>query len=137
MIVKPQRSTLIQALVLIAAFGLLYHHTITKLVKDWSIDPNFSHGFLVPFVALYMVWYKKDHLATLTPKSSLTGLVVIVFGMLCHIAGNIGAELFIMRLSIVITLSGIVLYLFGQSRPLSGTGLPSPCSCLLQTCHRT
>lgn len=110
---KLQRSVLIQALIILTAFGLLFSHTIVKLVRDWSIDPNFSHGFLVPFVALFMVWHRKDRLGRLTRASSPAGIVIILFGMLCHVAGTIGAELFIMRISMVITLAGVLLYLFG------------------------
>ena len=113
-IMKIKREFLVQGLVIVSVFALLYYHTIIKLVADWSIDPNFSHGFLIPFVTLYMIWHKKDVLARMVPAPSNIGLVIIALGMLIHVAGNIGAELFIMRFSMIVTLFGISLYLFGK-----------------------
>ncbi len=98
---------------LILVFGLLYHKAMAKLVSDWSVDPNFSHGFLVPLVALYMVWYKKNEISEIPRESSKTGIFIIILGMLVHIAGNVGAELFLMRFSMIITLTGIIVYYYG------------------------
>lgn len=110
---KALRSTLPQLATLIAAFGLLYSHTIVKLVHDWSIDDNYSHGFLIPFIAGYMVWQRSHRIADARTYTSHWGLVVILAGMGLHIVGNVGAELFTMRVSLIVTLWGLVLFLLG------------------------
>jgi exosortase len=107
------KKNLIQTILVTLAFILLYHHTILKLISEWSTDPNFSHGFLVPFVALYMIWHKKYTLSNIPLEPSNSGILLIVFGMLTHIAGNIGAELFMMRMSMIFTISGTIIYLCG------------------------
>ncbi len=114
MIKQINKSLAVNIVIIAACFLFLYSHTIQKLISDWLVDPNFSHGFLVPFVAGYMIWYKKNELAEIEDKPSNLGLFIIALGMLIHILGNIGAELFIMRFSMVVTLFGIVLYLFGR-----------------------
>lgn len=98
---------------LVLAFGLLYQKAILKLISDWSVDPNFSHGFLIPFVCLYMVWYKQNEIRQIPARPSHMGIYIILLGMLVHIVGNVGAELFLMRFSMIITLSGILIYYFG------------------------
>jgi exosortase len=108
-----KKQALFQVLPLILVFIFLYHQAIVKLISDWSVDPNFSHGFLIPFVALYMVWYKQNEIAQVSCESSKTGLFIIILGMLVHIAGNVGSELFLMRFSMIITLSGIIIYFYG------------------------
>ncbi|MBU1340620.1 MAG: exosortase/archaeosortase family protein [Proteobacteria bacterium] len=108
-----KKQTLIQVLPLVLIFFFLYYKAIAKLISDWSIDPNFSHGFLIPFVALYMVWYKKNEISQIPHESSKTGIIIIILGMLIHIAGNVGSELFLMRFSMIITLSGIIMYYYG------------------------
>lgn len=113
MILKIQKHLAIQVLILTGVFAALYSHAISTLIYDWSNNANFSHGFLIPFVAAYMVWHKKETLKTIDIKSSPAGLGVILFGMLCYLAGNIGSELFVMRSSMLITISGMVIYLFG------------------------
>jgi exosortase len=105
----------IQTGLIAAGFILVFFKTIAGLVSDWSTDPNFSHGFLIPVIALYMVWYKKDQLRQIPKQPSRIGLGILLLGLLVHVAANIGAELFMMRFSMVITLSGIIIYLFGIS----------------------
>ncbi len=107
------KQTLIQLVMIISAFYLLYHKAIAMLISDWSTDPNFSHGFLIPFVALYMVWYKQNEIALVNRRPSKTGIFIILLGMLVHIAGNVGAELFLIRFSMIITLSGIIIFYCG------------------------
>jgi exosortase len=60
-----------------------------------------------------MVWYKKDQLRKIPIQPSRIGLGIIILGLLVHVAANIGAELFLMRFSMVITLSGIIIYALG------------------------
>jgi exosortase len=108
-----KKQTFFQIFILTAVFLFVYQKAILKLISDWSTDPNFSHGFLIPFVALYMIWYKKNELAEISLKPSLTGIIVIIGGMLIHMAGNLGSELFLMRFSMIITLSGIIIYFCG------------------------
>ncbi len=109
-----EKKQFIEIVLLSAAFAFLYYHTISKLVGDWSTDPNFSHGFLIPFVSGYMIWHNKEKLSLFSLQPYNPGLGVIALGMLIHLLGNIGAELFIMRFSMIVTLFGISLYLFGK-----------------------
>jgi len=117
MIPKKNYSDYIQITVLTASFLLLFMHTLIKLVGDWSIDDNYSHGFFIPFITGYMIWQKKEELAQLPSKPDNLGLLFIFMGMMMHIAGNIGAELFTMRMAMIVTIWGLVVYLFG--RPVS------------------
>lgn len=106
-------KVLLQLCILLTAFTILFGTTIVNLIQDWSTNDNYSHGFLVPFIVGYMIWQKKDQLARLVIKPSNVGFWVIIFAMIVHILGNIGAELFIMRTAIVITIAGLCIISFG------------------------
>jgi len=106
-------NILFQLIPLLLAFFFVYYKAIAELITDWSVNPNFSHGFLIPAVALYMVWYKKNELAHVPVEPAKTGIMVILFGMLVHFIGNVGSELFLMRFSMIITLAGIIIYYAG------------------------
>lgn len=102
-----------QIITVAAAFLLLYNHTIIKLAGDWSTDSNFSHGFLVPIIAGYMVWYNREQLNEATIRPSYWGYALLICAMLLHIVSNIGAELFTMRFSMLIAVASLTMIFFG------------------------
>lgn len=107
------KSIYLQLLILAISFFLLFNHTIVKLIGDWSTDDNYSHGFLIPFIAGYMIWHIKDKISWESLKVNYWGLLIIACGMIFHVVGNIGAELFTMRMAIIITIFGLSFFLLG------------------------
>lgn len=106
---------IVQALALMGAFGYLYAAVIPDLVADWDRDPDYSHGFLVPLLSGYFLWERRQILAQLPCQPSLVGLGVMLLGLAILLLGNIGAELFLMRMSMVVVLAGLALYHLGWS----------------------
>ena len=106
-------GTFVQILILSSSFLILFSQTITKLVKDWSNSQNFSHGFFIPLIGAYMIWHRRRELSGLPLKPNNWGLLVIVAAMILFVVGNIGAELFTMRIAMILTLLGLVVFLFG------------------------
>lgn len=92
---------------------LCYAPTLRLLVRDWIIDDDMSHGFLVPLVAGYILWLKRDELLSRRYSPDLRGLLLVGFAALQLFAGTLGAELFMARTSFLIALAGIVMTLGG------------------------
>ena len=110
-------QTKLTAGVLVAAgFLLLYWQVLAKLVLAWWTDDNYSHGFLIVPVAAYLAWERRQLFAAAATRPSGVGLLVIVGSVLVLTAGVLGSELFLTRISILGTLVGIVLFLFGWPR---------------------
>jgi exosortase len=96
------------------SFLILYYPVIFHMISDWLNDDNYSHGFLVPLIAGYMIWLEKDYLKNTKSKPSILGFMVLICGMGIFVIGNIGAELFMMRFSIIVTIFGLAIYIFGN-----------------------
>jgi len=95
---SSKRSWIAAALVL-AGFALLYRQVVVKLVMDWYNDDNYSHGFLIVPLALYFVWERRERLLKMPPVPSIFGLILVLGSVGVLIAGILGSELFLTRIS--------------------------------------
>jgi exosortase D (VPLPA-CTERM-specific) len=101
-------------LALLAALLLwLYARVLIHLVAQWAHDPNFSHGFLVPLFSAYVLWRKRARLASISLKPSRTGLFILAFALCILIVGQLGAELFLARVSLLFALAGLIILFCG------------------------
>ncbi|HJU03979.1 MAG TPA: exosortase A [Nitrospiraceae bacterium] len=120
-ILQRQRTGLqagVQEILLLTAvftvlLGLLYHNIAIRLVEQWYADPDYSHGFLVPFVSAYLIWERWDKLKRLPVTPTLWGIGVLAVGLFMLLLGTLGAELYLQRSSFLIVISGLVLLLLG------------------------
>jgi exosortase len=101
------------AVAIAAGFGWLYWPVLVKLARDWSADPNYSHGVLVAPLAAYFAWDRRDALRRLPLAPSWLGAASLAFGVLMLVAGVRGAELFLQRASMIPVLAGVILLVLG------------------------
>ncbi|MGE3541768.1 MAG: exosortase A [Candidatus Tectimicrobiota bacterium] len=113
---KQHSWSIIQGLLLAGAFGYLYASVIPGLVADWDRDPDYSHGFLIPLLSGYFLWERRQALAQHQARPNLLGLALVLFGFAMLFLGNIGAELFLMRTSMVVVIAGLAFYHHGWAR---------------------
>ncbi|HUL72423.1 MAG TPA: exosortase A [Vicinamibacterales bacterium] len=92
---------------------LVYWQVFARLIDAWIVDGNYSHGWLIIPIAAYFVWERRAKLAATPLAPTWFGLVVFAGGILVLLAGLLGSELFLSRVSLILTLAGIVLFLFG------------------------
>jgi len=90
-----------------------YAPILFYLVNHWYIDEDMGHGFFVPVIAGYVAWNKRQELIDANLKSNPFGLLFLLWGAAQSIVGTLGAELFLSRTSILISIFGIVLFLGG------------------------
>jgi exosortase len=108
-------TRIVLALALTATgFAVLYWRVLTTLADAWWTDGNYSHGFLIGPVAIYLAWERRRRLADLAQTPTRWGLVIIAGSLALLTGGILGAELFTTRISMIGTLAGIVLFLFGR-----------------------
>jgi EpsI family protein len=113
-----------QAGLLAAAFLFAYSTTIPSFVRIWSGRDDYSHGFLVPFISLYFVWRKRESLRQLALLPNIPGgLILTSIGGFMLLMGSISSTVTAQQLSILVTIPGIVLLVFG-SRYLIALSLP-------------
>lgn len=116
--------------VFLVCFFWAYWPTFAHLANRWAIDPQYSHGFLVPIFAIAMLWLRLDYLKKENAEVDLpfvgpllntekgNNLLGIGFLVLAAVMRLLGAYLYFdwaEQLSLIPCLAGIVLLVGGFS----------------------
>jgi exosortase A len=65
---SPWRPALVALGLVWLLLGALYADTVIAMVAIWNGSETFAHAFLVPPIALWLVWRRREALARLTPQ---------------------------------------------------------------------
>ncbi len=102
-----------QSAALIASLAFLYAGVLARLAAQWWSDPNFSHGLFVPLFSAFLVWRDRGKLRSVPLSPSWGGLPILIVGLIILVLGDLGAELFLARFSLLIAIAGLVVYAGG------------------------
>jgi exosortase len=98
----------------LAAFLWSYWPTFADLLAAWRRSDEYSSGLLVPFLAAYVLWLRRQDLrSTLVRPALFLGLGAFLFAQAVR---GIGLEYFYSsaeRLSVVLSLAALVLLVLG------------------------
>jgi exosortase A len=108
-----QSRSIAAAAAITLAVVLVFWQVFVRLVDAWIVDGNYSHGFLIIPIALYLVWERRARLAAAVPQPSWMGLAVFAGGILILLAGLWGSELFLSRVALIPVIAGIVWFVLG------------------------
>jgi exosortase len=101
-------------------FGILLiavyaYPTLSHLVAQWSTDDDVSHGFFVPLVAGYIAWQRRQQLLSMEWKPAWWGIGLLVWAGIQAYLGMLGAELFLQRTAVLLSLVAMLLILGGTA----------------------
>ncbi len=109
-----ERALLIGSAVLTLAFvAVAYAHTAHSLARAWIHNSNYSHGFLILPIALFLVWNQRKSLGRIESAPSWGGFVFLVPGILLQIVGIRGEVTMFQAYSLILVLAGLVWTWFG------------------------
>jgi EpsI family protein len=111
---RPLAIGVAVAAVVVSALAV-YYSTLWKLVDYWSTNDMYSYGFLVPLIAAYLVWLRRDRLVGVPIRPSLVaGFGVLGVGLVIFTVGRVSATNLVEELSLPITVWGLALLLLGR-----------------------
>lgn len=108
----------VQVGVIVALLVVLYASVLPSVVSDWYNDEGYSHGFLVFPLALYIAWSHRGKLLAEPSRTELRGLLIVAAGCAMYVVGQLGAEMFTMRSSVILVLAGLSVTFWGLNRAL-------------------
>ncbi len=112
-------ATLVVAL---ATMVFTFRDGLVYMVGDWDKE-EYSHGFLIPIIAAFLIWRKKEELVAagaLVPRGDgaalpgrWAGAVLVFFGVLAALLGEFSTIVTLIQIGFIIVLFGVGLTLTG------------------------
>ncbi len=99
-------------IVLFASFLLVYATTLPDMIGRWN-NPDFSHCFLVPWIAAYFAYALRYKLRSLRLRSSAWGWLVLLCSGMLFLAGKLGSVETLVYISLWLSIVGMVVTVLG------------------------
>ena len=100
-------------LLLAGAFLLLNHEYLRKLVRVWYVEPDWSHGFIIPLFCLYFLASNYQKLLKVRVKPAYSGLLLVLLGLALQTVAFWLRNNYGVYLGMIGLLFGMVLWLGG------------------------
>ncbi|MFT3931317.1 MAG: VPLPA-CTERM-specific exosortase XrtD [Spongiibacteraceae bacterium] len=114
---SSKTATLLLWGALLAAIALavfIYRDSLSLMVQWWERE-EYSHGYMIPLVALFLIWQKINLLPKTTQRGSWFGFVLVAVGLLAFFVGELSALYTIIQYGFLLTITGFALAFFGTS----------------------
>lgn len=99
---------------LVLAF-ITYWGGIAEAYTRWNTQEEYSHGFLIPLVSLYILWEKKDLILSSVTRPMWSGYIIVLLSLLIYILGQLSALFILIQYSFVLTLVGLSMIFLGKA----------------------
>lgn len=115
LIVQRPSNLSMQFLLLLLLFSFIFAFfpTLKGLVNLWNSSDDYSHGFFILPISLYIIWTKKEKLTELPIVSNNYGLAIVVFSLLVYLFSKFAGIMTLVTFSIIPLACGVVITLFG------------------------
>lgn len=114
----------VRILIIAGLFYYLFHNEIERIVSRW-VEPNWSHGLLIPFFSLYFINRYKKEILNLQTRPNYLGLFFLLFGIAFYALNGASPSgyAYLQPISMIAILGAVVLFLGGW-RLVKYTWLP-------------
>ena len=107
------RSTWVLMLAALGIAASVSRAGLDKMVEVWLGSAEYSHAILIPFIAGFLVWQRKEALERIGFQDSWGGVAVVALGGTLLMLGRLSALLVVQQYALLIVVYGLVLGLTG------------------------
>lgn len=100
----------------VGLIAALYSFILPDLAWEWWTVDSSSYGMLIPPIALYLLWIRRETIFAIPPRPDGRGLAIVGAACLVFLLGQLAAEFFLARISFVILLAGLTWTFWGVTR---------------------
>lgn len=77
--------------------------------------PEYSHGYMIPFVALFLIWQRVNQLPAATKDGAWPGFVLLSLGLLLLALGELSVLVTLIQYGFLLSLVGVAWAFFGNA----------------------
>lgn len=96
-----------------AILGFAYFDGLKELLRMWDTKEEYSYGYLIPVITLFLIWQRKDSLERMSFPGSWTGVFITLAGIGLLVVGNLSTINLVVQYSFLIVIAGLALALTG------------------------
>lgn len=99
-------------LAVLALLIFMFFDGLSTMVEYWGRE-EYSHAYILPFIALFLIWQKKDKLEQIPFRGSWAGLLLALAGIALFFAGDLATLYVIVQYAFLVVFAGVVLSFMG------------------------
>lgn len=107
------QRTLPLLLALVGWIFFWYRETLSAMVEIWARSDTYAHAFIVPPIALWLIWRKRDELLSLQPSASGWLALPLALATFAWLLGQLTAVNALTQFALVVTLILAIMALLG------------------------
>ncbi len=81
---------------------------VVEMVGRWYAQEEYSYGYLIPLISLYLAWNRRGELAALEGRGRWWGFAIFLGGVLLCLVGLLSTIRLISQYSLIVILAGLV-----------------------------
>lgn len=108
------RTWAIATVISVAAFAI-YFQGIEFMVRWWKGREEYSHGFLIPVITLYLIWQRLDRLREMPFTGSWLGVGLAVFSLALYVLGELATIYTVIQYAFVLFIIGATWAVLGTA----------------------
>jgi exosortase len=92
----------------------VFQDLLSNCVSRWTTEPQYSHGFIIPMMAVGLGWMRRSHIPPGDARSHISGLLLTITGSLLHLLATYFYLEAFDAAGFLFCLTGIVLLVWGK-----------------------
>jgi exosortase D (VPLPA-CTERM-specific) len=97
----------------VALLIVIFRQGLSLMVAWWE-TPEYSHGYMIPLVAAFLLWQRINLLPARTERGSWWGVALLLGGLAAFFLGELSAIYTVVQYGFLISLCGVTLAFFGR-----------------------
>jgi len=108
-----KRNICSASLLLFICFFLFYFTTLRALFNVWLTNDDYSYGFLIPIISIYLIWERRNEISKAIVSVNWLGAIPFFLLLAMAVYGILGSSGSAVQPTIPLILLSIVLFCFG------------------------